>query len=133
MLYRGYPVQELAAARPFEDVAWLLWNGELPTREQATGLAAVERAHRAPAPEVSAVIDLLPVSAHPMDVVRTAVSVLGALDPDPDADAPEAVLERSVRLWAALPGIVALAQRRRRGLRPIEPRDDLDYLRTSSG
>ncbi|PPG07841.1 MULTISPECIES: bifunctional 2-methylcitrate synthase/citrate synthase [unclassified Rathayibacter] len=127
LLYRGYPVQELAAGTSFEDVAWLLWHGELPTAEEAAGLAAVERAHRALAPEVRTVIDLLPLSAHPMDVVRTAVSVLGALEEDPDADAAEAVLERSVRLWAALPAIVAYAQRRLRGLEPIEPRDDLDY------
>ncbi|PPF31830.1 2-methylcitrate synthase [Rathayibacter tritici] len=127
LLYRGYPVQELAAQTSFEDVAWLLWHGELPTSEQAAELAAVERAHRALAAEVRTVIDLLPLAAHPMDVVRTAVSVLGALDPDPDADAPGAVLDRSVRLWAALPAIVASAQRRRRGLEPIEPRDDLGY------
>lgn len=127
LLYRGYPVQELAAQRSFEDVAWLLWHGELPTVAESAELAVREREYRPLLPEVRAVIDLLPASAHPMDVVRTAVSVLGALDPHADADAPEAVLERSVRLWAALPGIVAYAQRRRHGLEPIEPRDDLDY------
>ncbi|PPG89326.1 2-methylcitrate synthase [Rathayibacter rathayi] len=127
LLYRGYPVQELAAGTSFEDVAWLLWHGELPTREQAAQLAAVERAHRALAAEVRAVIDQLPLSAHPMDVLRTAVSVVGALECDPDGDAPGAVLERSVRLWAALPAIVAYSQRRRHGLEPVEPRDDLGY------
>ncbi|PPF24757.1 bifunctional 2-methylcitrate synthase/citrate synthase [Rathayibacter rathayi] len=127
LLYRGYPVQELAAGTSFEDVAWLLWHGELPTREQAAQLAAVERAHRALAAEVRAVIDQLPLSAHPMDVLRTAVSAVGALECDPDGDAPGAVLERSVRLWAALPAIVAYSQRRRHGLEPVEPRDDLGY------
>ncbi|PPF80241.1 2-methylcitrate synthase [Rathayibacter rathayi] len=127
LLYRGYPVQELAAGTSFEDVAWLLWHGELPTREQAAQLAAVERAHRALAAEVRAVIDQLPLSAHPMDVLRTAVSVVGALEFGPDGDAPGAVLERSVRLWAALPAIVAYSQRRRHGLEPVEPRDDLGY------
>ncbi|KQQ00637.1 MULTISPECIES: bifunctional 2-methylcitrate synthase/citrate synthase [unclassified Rathayibacter] len=127
LLYRGYPVQELAAERSFEDVAWLLWNGELPTTGEAAALRSFERSHRGLAPEIRAVIDLLPLTAHPMDVVRTAVSALGALDPDADADAPDEVLERSIRLWAALPAIVAYAQRRRRSEEPIAPRRDLDY------
>lgn len=127
LLYRGYPVQELAAQCSFEDVAWLLWRGELPTAEEAAELSGIELAHRALDPAVRAVIDLLPLTAHPMDVVRTAVSVLGALDPEPGADASGEVLARSVRLWAALPAIVSYAQRRRRGEEPIAPRDDLDY------
>lgn len=127
LLYRGYPVQELSASRSFEEVAWLLWQGELPTQEEVRRLVSFERAHRALEPEVRAVIDLLPVAAHPMDVVRTAVSALGALDPDPDPEAPEAVLDRSMRLWAALPAIVAYSQRRRHGQEPIAPRRDLDY------
>ncbi|OOB90698.1 bifunctional 2-methylcitrate synthase/citrate synthase [Rathayibacter sp. VKM Ac-2630] len=127
LLYRGYPVQELASQCSFEDVAWLLWHGELPTAEEAAELSGVERAHRALDPAVRSVIDLLPLTAHPMDVVRTAVSVLGALDPEPGADAPGEVLARSVRLWAALPAVVSYAQRRRRGQEPIAPRDDLDY------
>ncbi|WP_230670899.1 bifunctional 2-methylcitrate synthase/citrate synthase [Rathayibacter sp. Leaf248] len=127
LLYRGYPVQELASRCSFEDVAWLLWHGELPTAEEAAALSDIERAHRALDPAVRAVIDLLPLTAHPMDVVRTAVSVLGALDPEPGADAPGEVLARSVRIWAALPAVVSFAQRRRRGQEPIAPRDDLDY------
>ncbi|PTL73765.1 2-methylcitrate synthase [Rathayibacter caricis DSM 15933] len=127
LLYRGYPVQELASRCSFEDVAWLLWHGELPTAEEAAALSDIERAHRDLDPAVRAVIDLLPLTAHPMDVVRTAVSVLGALDPEPGADAPGEVLARSVRLWAALPAVVSFAQRRRRGQEPIAPRGDLDY------
>lgn len=127
LLYRGYPVQELAARCSFEEVAWLLWTGELPTEAERRSLSAFERAHRGLAPQIRAVIDLLPLAAHPMDVVRTAVSALGALDPDPGAEAPEAVLDRSMRLWAALPAIVAYAQRRRHGEEPVAPRRDLDY------
>ncbi|MBO0984332.1 bifunctional 2-methylcitrate synthase/citrate synthase [Rathayibacter sp. SD072] len=129
LLYRGYPVQELAASRSFEDVAWLLWHGELPSPDESAALSALERSHRALDPAVRSVVDLLPLGAHPMDIVRTAVSVLGTLDPEPDASGPEDILERSVRLWAALPGIVAYAQRRRRGQEPVPPRDDLDYCR----
>ncbi|MCB1274360.1 MAG: bifunctional 2-methylcitrate synthase/citrate synthase [Leucobacter sp.] len=133
LLYRGYPVQELAATQPFEAVAYLLWNGELPSEDQLAALRADERAHRALAPNVKAAIDLLPLEAHPMDEVRTAVSVIGASDTTGGgsvldaAGSPEENLARSVRLYAALPAIVAYGQRRRRGLELVEPRDDLDY------
>ncbi|WP_406248667.1 bifunctional 2-methylcitrate synthase/citrate synthase [Microbacterium sp. M] len=131
LLYRGYPVQELAATQPFEAVAYLLWNGELPDAEQLAELRATERAHRALTDQVKATIDLVPREAHPMDEVRTAVSVIGATDAAGsalDAQAsPEENLARSIRLFAALPAIVAYGQRRRRGQEPIEPRDDLDY------
>ncbi|MFT4135622.1 bifunctional 2-methylcitrate synthase/citrate synthase [Microbacterium sp.] len=133
LLYRGYPVQELAATQPFEAVAHLLWHGELPTDEQLAALRAVERAHRALAPEVKAVIDLLPLDVHPMDEVRTALSALGAADLAGigsvlDASGtPGENLQRSIRLFAALPAIVAYGQRRRRGQEPVAPRDDLDY------
>ncbi|MCS3428966.1 bifunctional 2-methylcitrate synthase/citrate synthase [Leucobacter aridicollis] len=133
LLYRGYPVQELAATQPFEAVAYLLWNGELPSDEQLAELRAEERRHRALADNVRAAIDLLPLSAHPMDEVRTAVSVIGASDVSGSgsvldaAGSPEENLARSVRLYAALPAIVAYGQRRRRGEQLVEPRDDLDY------
>jgi len=131
LLYRGYPVQELAATQPFEAVAYLLWHGDLPTAQQLAEFRATERAHRPLSPEVRAAIDLLPVDAHPMDEVRTAVSVIGALDATGDvmnaAGTPEENLQRAVRLYAALPAIVAYGQRRRRGEEIIPPRNDLDY------
>ena len=133
LLYRGYPVQELAQTQPFEAVAYLLWNGELPTDEQLADLRETERTHRALAPEVKAVIDGLPLEAHPMDELRTALSAIGASDTAGSASVldstgtPEENLERSIRLFAALPAIVAYGQRRRRGQPSIEPRSDLDY------
>ncbi|GAB6859304.1 bifunctional 2-methylcitrate synthase/citrate synthase [Microbacterium xylanilyticum] len=133
LLYRGYPVQELAATQPFEAVAYLLWNGELPTAEQLADLRATERQHRALAENVKAAIDLVPVEAHPMDEIRTAVSLLGASDAAGSGSVldasgtPEQNLERSVRLFAALPAMVAYGQRRRRGEELVPPRDDLDY------
>lgn len=133
LLYRGYPVQELAATQPFEAVAYLLWNGELPTTQQLADLRATEREHRALAANVKAAIDLVPVEAHPMDEIRTAVSLLGASDAAGSGSVldasgtPEQNLERSIRLFAALPAIVAYGQRRRRGEGIVAPRDDLDY------
>src|SRR3954452_2896395 len=76
LLYRGYPVQELAATQPFEAVAYLLWHGELPTDAELAALRATEREHRALTAAVQAAIDLVPLDAHPMDEVRTALSVL---------------------------------------------------------
>lgn len=133
LLYRGYPVQELAATQPFEAVASLLWNGELPDAEQLAALRRTEREHRALTADVRAAIDLLPTTAHPMDEVRTAVSVIGARETAGISNVMDAVgtpeenLERSIRLWAQLPAVVAYGQRRRRGQELIEPRDDLDY------
>ncbi|GAA1701032.1 bifunctional 2-methylcitrate synthase/citrate synthase [Microbacterium sediminicola] len=133
LLYRGYPVQELAATQPFEAVAYLLWNGELPTPEQAATQAAEGRRYRALAPEVKAAIDQLPLDGHPMDEVRTAVSVIGSLDLAGETSVLEAVgtveqnKARSLRLFAALPAIVAYGQRRRRGLDAVPPREDLGY------
>ncbi|HEU4756432.1 MAG TPA: bifunctional 2-methylcitrate synthase/citrate synthase [Agromyces sp.] len=127
LLYRGYPVQELAAAKRFEEVAYLLWHGELPDAAQLAGFRAAERAGRALQPDVRAAIDLLPTTCHPMDVVRTAVSVMGASDPAADDASPEANLAKSTALFAALPAVVAYDQRRRRGLEAVPPRDDLDY------
>jgi citrate synthase len=133
LLYRGYPVQELAATQPFEAVAYLLWNGELPSDVQLAQLRATERSYRALPADVRAAIDLVPLDAHPMDEVRTAVSLIGARDLAGSGSVldasgkPEENLARSIRLFAVLPAIVAYGQRRRRGLQPVAPRDDLDY------
>ena len=115
LLYRGYPVQELAAKSTFEEVAYLLWHGELPTPQQLAEFEKLERSLRHLDERVKRVIDDLPASAHPMDVVRTAVSVLGATDEDAADSSREANLDKSIRLFAQLPAIVAYDQRRRRG------------------
>ncbi|PWH06870.1 bifunctional 2-methylcitrate synthase/citrate synthase [Brachybacterium endophyticum] len=130
LLYRGYPVPQLAASQPFEAVAHLLWIGELPTEQELEDAVAHERSHRDLAPQVKDALDSLPVDCHPMDSVRTAVSVLGALDPAAEDDSPEAELEKSRRLLSQLPAVVAYEQRRRRAggpTDPIAPREDLDH------
>ena len=127
LLYRGYPVQELADRRSFEEVAYLLWHGELPTESQLATFEDLERSLRHLDPAVHRVIDELPMTAHPMDVVRTAISVIGARDPEANDSSPEADLAKAIRLFAQLPAIVAYDQRRRHGLDLVEPRDDLGY------
>ena len=127
LLYRGYPVQELAASKSFEEVALLLWNGELPTPAELAEFQAEERAQRALTAEAKAAIDLTSLSSHPMDVVRTAVSVIGANDPRTSDSSPASDLAKAKSLFAQLPAIVAYDQRRRRGLDVVTPRDDFDY------
>ncbi|TLM81550.1 bifunctional 2-methylcitrate synthase/citrate synthase [Pseudarthrobacter sp. NamE2] len=127
LLYRGYPVQELAARCSFEQVAYLLWNGELPSGEQLAEFTARERAGRALDPVVKQVIDALPTSAHPMDVCRTAASVLGARHPLAEDSSREANMAKAVDLFSAMPAVVAYDQRRRRSQDVVEPREDLGY------
>lgn len=127
LLYRGYPVQELAATVTFEEVAYLLWHGDLPTDDQLAAFEELERSHRGLDHAVKRVIDELPLTAHPMDVVRTAISVIGASDPNTADDSPEANLDKAIRLFAKLPSIVSYDQRRRHDLDFVEPRDDLGY------
>ncbi len=131
LLYRGYPVQELAAKCTFEEVAYLLWHGELPTADQLVEFQNLERSLRPLDERVKRVIDEHPTTAHPMDVVRTAVSILGATDPT--LNEPNGMLDRklnesrAIHLFAQLPAIVAYVQRHRRGEHLVEPRDDLGY------
>ncbi|MET3175188.1 UNVERIFIED_ORG: 2-methylcitrate synthase [Arthrobacter sp. UYCu721] len=127
LLYRGYPVQELAAKCSFEEVAFLLWNGELPTPDELSAFSARERAGRALDPVVKQIVDTLPTTAHPMDVCRTAASVMGARHPLAEDSSPEANMAKAVDLFAAMPAVVAYDQRRRRGQEVVEPRDDLGY------
>lgn len=127
LLYRGYPVQDLAARCSFEEVAYLLWHGELPTPEQLAEQNAAERGQRALPQIVVDAITALPTTCHPMDVCRTAVSVIGAHDPAADDSSREANLAKSLRLFAMLPAVVAYDQRRRRGQELVPPREDLGY------
>ncbi|MBW8872436.1 MAG: bifunctional 2-methylcitrate synthase/citrate synthase, partial [Leifsonia sp.] len=131
LLYRGYPVQELAQYCSFEEVAYLLWHGELPTPEELTAFESLERSLRRLDDRTRRALDDIPVSAHPMDALRTAVSQLGGLDAT--LQQTDGILDRdlnegrAIYLLAQLPTIVAYIQRRKRGLEPVEPREDLDY------
>lgn len=125
LLYRGYPVPELAEHCSFEQVALLLWNGELPSDAELAEFTKFERASRTLSADVREVLQRIPSDAHPMDVVRTAVSFIGAaaLAENPDEDE----LTQAKRLFAVIPSIVAANQRMRRGQEIVDPREDLDY------
>lgn len=136
LLYRGYPVQELAASCSVEEVAYLLWHGELPRAAELAEFQQLERSLRPLDPRSWALLESLPVSAHPMDLVRTVVSQLGTFDTSLTNDAAtwtdhDLDLGRATYLFAQLPTIIAAIQRRRWGLAPIAPRADLDYSRNA--
>lgn len=127
LTYRGYPVQDLAAHCTFEQVAYLLWHGELPTEAQLGLFCQRERASRRLDQSMLSLLAKLPDTCHPMDVVRTAVSYLGAEDPDEDDSAEAANQAKALRMFAGLPTIVAADMRRRRGLAPVAPHHQLGY------
>ena len=125
LTYYGYPVQELAASCRFEEVAYLLWHGELPTAEQLKKFEQQERSQRKISPKLLTVLRQFDKDAHPMDTLRTAVSFLGTEDPEWADNAPEANLKKAIRLLAQIPTIIAADSRLRTGQEPIAPREDL--------
>jgi 2-methylcitrate synthase/citrate synthase II len=127
LLYRGYTVEDLASGKSFEEVAYLLWKGELPDTKELSAFQMREHHARSLPPGVRHLIESLPPHAHPMDILRTAVSGLGAFDPLWADSSREALLTKAENLFAVLPTIIASIQRRRRGEEMIEPRDDLNY------
>ena len=124
--YRGYSIHDLAQHSTFEEVCYLLFNGELPTR------AALDRfelelkaARELPAP-VYAVIRAIK-HAHPMDVLRTAVSALSAFDPQTADKSPAATLRKGMRLTSQVPMIVAAHEHIRNGREPVPPSGELGH------
>lgn len=127
LTYRGYPVQDLAAHCSFEQVAYLLWHGELPTDAELALFCQRERAARRADRSLLSLVEKLPENCHPMDVVRTAISYLGAEDAQEDDPSESANFAKALRMFAVLPTIVAADMRRRRGLDPIAPHSHLGY------
>lgn len=127
LVYFGYPVQDLAEHCSFEEVAWLLWHGELPTASQLASFKDNERARRRLGPELLEMIRMSPRTAHPMDLLRTAVSFLGMQEPAPEKEDAGTNLERSVDLMAKIPTMLGAFYRTRKGKEVIPPRDDLSF------
>jgi 2-methylcitrate synthase/citrate synthase II len=127
LTYRGYAVQDLCEETDFEQVAYLLWNGELPNAKQLAAFQAEERANRAISPALMRVIREFPKDAHPMDAVRTAVSFMGMEDPEAGDVSDAAQRRKAMRLLAKLPTAVAAANRLSKGLEPIAPDASLPF------
>ena len=119
LYYRGYEVADLVRTASFEDTTYLLWFGELPSAsERAAFTARLAEARPLPAP----VLDLLrhlPHDCHPLDALRTAVSLAAATDPDVRSNEPDANLRKAARLMSLVPATVAAWQRLRTGREPV--------------
>ena len=118
--YRGYTIHDLAEHSTFEETAYLLLKGELPKRDALEGfIGELKAARRLPPP----ILDLIALvrDAHPMDVLRTAVSALAAFDPDVADNSPEAIVRKGIRLTSQVPMIVAAHEHIRNGRKPVEP------------
>lgn len=126
LLYRGYPISELAGKVVFAEVAHLLLYGELPTRRQLEAFRAMlDGFHGLPAPVIEA-IRLIPPHVPMMDVLRTGLSVAGHFDPVSGHD-PEDMRRRAVWLIAACSDIVAARYRLLQGLEPVKPKPGLRH------
>ncbi|MFY9755081.1 MAG: citrate/2-methylcitrate synthase [Pseudolabrys sp.] len=116
--YRGYSIHDLAEHSSFEETAWLLLNGDLPSKQQ---LAAFDAELKSARKLSAAIVDIIRTikSAHPMDVLRTATSALSAFDPETADNSREATLRKAVRLTSQVPMIVAAHSRLRAGEEPV--------------
>ncbi len=118
--YRGYSIHDLAEHSSFEETAYLLFHGELPTAAELGAFDAELKAARVlPEPVIDIVRSL--AAAHPMDVLRTAVSALAAFDPEVADNGAEATLRKGLRLTAQVPMIVAAQEQLRNGREPVAP------------
>ena len=116
--YRGYSIHDLAEYSSFEETAWLLLNGDLPSKQQLAAFdAELKSARKLPAAAVDIIRTIK--SAHPMDVLRTATSALSAFDPETADNSREATLRKAIRLTSQVPMIVAAHSRLRAGEEPV--------------
>ena len=124
LTYRGIDIADLVAAETtFEEVAYLLWHDELPSRSQLDALAnQLNESRDLPGP-VMDMLASLPSESTPMVALRTAVSMLGSFDPDQGDDSLEAAERKAVRLLSQTPNIVAQAGRILEGRDPLDPPD----------
>jgi len=123
LVYRGYDMNDLVEHSTFEEVAYLLWHGALPSRKEleAHVKALNATATRKLPPKLLAILRQFPKKTTPMEILRTGVSALSAFDPDAGDNSREASLRKAVRLTAQMPTLVAAWERIRRGKAPVAP------------
>jgi len=124
--YRGYSIHDLAERSSFEETAYLLLRGELPSRAELADFDKELKAGRELPGPVIEVLRLVK-DAHPMDALRTAVSALAAFEPDTADLSPEGTLRKGIRLSAQVPTIVAAHARLRSGQAPVPPSPSLGH------
>ncbi len=127
LTYRGYAVQELCEKVDFETVAYLLIHGDLPTKEAYTAFASKEKEYRNLSPNLQNILKLLPKNSHPMDALRTGVSVLGCEDTRVWDSSAVVNLDKFMILLAKIPSIIATFYRYSIGKNPIEADATLSF------
>lgn len=131
LIYRGYTIEDLARDASYEEVVYLLWHGELPTREELTSFKETMAAERELADGVHETVrELAQQDENPMAAVRTIVSNLSAYDEDANFENVqdhEVNIRKGRRITAKMPTALAAFQRIRQGDDPVSPREDLDH------
>ena len=127
LTYRGYAVQDLCEMCCFEEVAYLILNGDLPNSIQLNKFRKEERANRDITINLREIIKHMPKKAHPMDVVRTVISVMGLEDKETTDNSPEANMRKAMRILAKTPTAIAAFFRVRKGEKVIKPKKNLSF------
>ena len=127
LTYRGYAAQDLCANCKFEEVAYLILNGELPTKKQLKDFEKKEKKERKLSKTLLQDIKNFPKKAHPMDVARTAVSIMGLEDKETKDNSPKANMRKVMRIFAKMPVALAAFYRARKGKRIIPPKSKLSF------
>jgi len=125
--YRGYRIEELAGKAEYEEVAYLLLNGDLPNKDELRDFKAELTKHRTLSPFLREILRQMSESGTPMDVLRTVVSASAVEDPGEGDNSHEAEYRKAIRLTAKLPTILATYIRRRRGEQPVTPDPTLGH------
>ena len=127
LTYRGYAAQDLCAKCKFEEVAYLILNGELPNKKQLKRFETQERKERKLSKTLLQDIKNFPKKAHPMDVARTAVSIMGLEDQETKDNSAEANMRKVMRIFAKTPVALAAFYRSRKGKKIIPPKKNLTF------
>ena len=127
LTYRGYAVQDLCEKCNFEEVAYLVLNGELPNKRQLKSFIKEERQDRKLSKEILSDIRKMPKKAHPMDVARTAVSLMALEDNETKDNTPKANMRKAIRIFSKTPIALAAFFRARRGKKIISPKKNLSF------
>ncbi len=127
LTYRGYTVQELCDKCDFEEVAYLVLNGDLPNKQQLKKFIKNERSERKLSKQILANIQKMPKNAHPMDVIRTCVSLMALEDKDTKDNSPKANMRKAMRIFSKTPTAVAAYFRYRKGKKIISPSKNLSF------
>tara|TARA_B110000196_G_C21131028_1_gene658457 strand:- start:1026 stop:2150 length:1125 start_codon:yes stop_codon:yes gene_type:complete len=127
LTYRGYAVQDLCEMCKFEETAYLILNGDLPNSIEFKKFEKEERSNRDLTKNLSEIIKHMPKKSHPMDVARTAVSVMGLEDKETSNNLPEANMRKAMRIFAKTPTALAAFYRVRKGKKIIKPKKNLSF------